>query len=158
MESENLNIKHLTMYLSEIVNLTKNDYLRKRLTNNSLATTKCTRNGTSTSKHWGKKCIQNPLQKKITNKKSQPLFFNSQKDVTYIAQQRNWKKEVQIQHPSTTTKPLKPSLITCPVRSGVSAASLAATGLGERTGHAFTVPTTTQSLTNQIRKEVYTKS
>jgi hypothetical protein len=64
--------------------------------------------------------------------------------------------EVQIQHPSTTTKPLKPSLITCPVRSGVSAASLAATGLGERTGHAFMVPTTTKSLKNQRRKEVDT--
>lgn len=102
-----------------------------------------------------------PAAEKKNKQKKSALIFQlplTQKDITYIAQQRNWKKEVQIQHPSTTTKPLKSSLSTCPVRSGVSAASLAATGLGERTGHAFMVPTTTQSLTNQHIKEVDTKS
>lgn len=92
--------------------LSKNNYLWKRLTNDSLSTTKCTRNGTSTTKHWGKKCIQNPLHqikiknlqtKKVSPDLSTPIDQKKYNLYSTAKKLEGRRLEVQIQHPSTTT-------------------------------------------------------
>lgn len=152
-KQDKLHTKHLTMYLPEIVKLGKIITFESAWLMTVFPQPNAPGMAQVPPSTEGKNASKTRCRKKLSREKISPdlSIHIHPKDITYIAQRRNWKKGglkckyriIQLQQNHST------KLITCPVRSGVSAASLAATGLGERTGHAFMVQTTTQSLTNQ---------